>query len=193
MAGAPARKEAAAPEDYRFVVSRAEDAEFETDGLREEFIYRDLGVADGTQGHIHAHIIKAKHLEGGHNGLHKHVVDWQFAMVLKGWVSFFYEDYGLFKYEQGDSVLVPHFDSFPAIFRGAAQHHARTARVLARPGTPGDDLAGGLRHGPRRWPGHGHARTEAADPKPDQGVIRILPARPPRSAWSRAAPMLSNG
>ncbi len=107
MAGAPARKDAAAPEDYGFVVSRAEDAEFETDGLREEFVYRDLGVADGTHGHIHAHIIKAKHLEGGHNGLHKHVVDWQFAMVLKGWVSFFYEDYGLFKYEQGDSVLVP--------------------------------------------------------------------------------------
>ena len=105
MAGNPATK--TAPEDYVFTVSRAAGAEFETDGLREEFVYRDLGVADGTHGDIHAHIIKARHLDGGHNGLHQHLVDWQFAMVLKGWVSFFYEDHGLYKYEAGDSVLVP--------------------------------------------------------------------------------------
>jgi len=88
-------------------ISRAAGAEYETDGLREEFVYRDLGVADATGGGVHAHIIKAKHLEGGHNGLHKHIVDFQFAMVLKGWVSFYYEGLGEVRYETGDAVTVP--------------------------------------------------------------------------------------
>ena len=92
---------------YRFTVSRAEGAEYETDGLRKEFAYRDLGVSHATGGDIHAHIIKAQHLQGGHNGLHRHVVDFQFAMVLKGWVSFFYADQGELRYEQGDAVTIP--------------------------------------------------------------------------------------
>ena len=92
---------------YQFVVSRSKGAEYETDGLREEFVYRDLGLADASNGDFHAHIIKAKHLHGGHNGLHRHVVGLQFAMVLKGWVSFYYEDQGEIRYEQGDAVTIP--------------------------------------------------------------------------------------
>ena len=95
------------PEEYQFVVSRSEGAEYETDGLREEFVYRDLGLADASHGDFHAHIIKAKHLNGGHNGLHRHLVGLQFAMVLKGWVSFYYEKHGEFRYEQGDAVTIP--------------------------------------------------------------------------------------
>lgn len=107
MAGQAARKQEIGPEDYQFVVNRAEDAEYVTDGLREEFVYRDLEVADATGGQLHAHIIRAKHLEGGHNGMHRHIVDWQFAMILKGWVSFYYEPHGLIRYEAGDSLFVP--------------------------------------------------------------------------------------
>lgn len=92
---------------YQFVVSRSKGSEYETDGLREEFAYRDLGLADATHGDFHAHIIKAKHLNGGHNGLHRHLVGLQFAMVLKGWVSFFYADQGEIRYEQGDAVTIP--------------------------------------------------------------------------------------
>ena len=91
----------------RFVVNHAQGAVYETDGLREEFVYRDLGVADATGGTVHAHVIRARHLEGGHNGMHRHVVDWQFAMVLKGWVTFFYEDHGLIRYDAGDAVTIP--------------------------------------------------------------------------------------
>lgn len=94
-------------EGYQFVVSRSEGAEFETDGLREEFAYRDLGLADASHGDFHAHIIKAKHLNGGHNGLHRHLVGLQFAMVLKGWVSFYYAEHGEIRYEQGDAVTIP--------------------------------------------------------------------------------------
>lgn len=100
----PATKES---RSYRFVVGRAKGAEFETDGLREEFVYRDLGLADATHGDFHAHIIKAKHLNGGHNGLHRHFIDLQFLMVLKGWVSFAYPDQGEIRYERGDAVTVP--------------------------------------------------------------------------------------
>ena len=49
---------------YRFVVSRSKGSKYETDGLRQEFVYRDLGLADATHGKFHAHIIKAKHLDG---------------------------------------------------------------------------------------------------------------------------------
>lgn len=97
----------AAPESYRLTVSRADDAAFETDGLREEFVYRDLGAADATGGDFHAHVIKAKHLRGGHNGLHRHAVEFQFAMVLEGWVSFFYAGRGEIVYRKGDAVTVP--------------------------------------------------------------------------------------
>jgi len=100
---APAR----ASRNYRFVVNRSKGAEYETDGLREEFVYRDLGLADATHGDFHAHIIKAKHLEGGHNGLHRHDIDLQFLMVLKGWVSFAYVEQGEIRYEQGDTVTIP--------------------------------------------------------------------------------------
>ena len=94
-------------EKYRFVIGRSKGAEFETDGLREEFVYRDLGLADATHGEFHAHVIKAKHLNGGHNGLHRHAIGLQFLMVLKGWVSFRYVDQGVVRYEQGDAVTVP--------------------------------------------------------------------------------------
>jgi len=104
---AAAARQTPGDKDYDFTVSRAEGADYETDGLREEFTYRDLGVADATGGDIHAHITKAKHLNGGHNGLHRHVVDFQFAMVLEGWVSFFYKDHGEITYRKGDTVTVP--------------------------------------------------------------------------------------
>lgn len=94
-------------EQYRFVIGRSRDAQFETDGLREEFVYRDLGLADATHGEFHAHVIKAKHLDGGHNGLHRHAIGLQFLMVLKGWVSFRYVDQGVVRYEKGDAVTVP--------------------------------------------------------------------------------------
>ena len=98
---------ARASREYQFVVGRAKDSEFETDGLREEFAYRDLGLADATHGEFHAHIIKAKHLNGGHNGLHRHHIDLQFLLVLKGWVSFRYVEQGEIRYEQGDAVTIP--------------------------------------------------------------------------------------
>jgi quercetin dioxygenase-like cupin family protein len=107
MSASTAAKRTGEIEACRFTVSRADGAEYETDGLREEFMYRDLGVAEATGGNVHAHIIRAKHLHGGHNGLHRHVVGFQFALVLQGWVSFFYEDHGEIVYRKGDAVTVP--------------------------------------------------------------------------------------
>lgn len=91
----------------RLAVSRADGAAYETDGLREEFVYRDLGAAGATGGAAHAHIIKAKRPDGGRNGMHRHIVGFQFALVLEGWVSFFYEGHGEIVYRKGDAVTVP--------------------------------------------------------------------------------------
>lgn len=76
---------------YRFVVTRAKGAQYDTDGLREEFVYRDLGVTDAT---------------GGHNGLYRHVVEFQFTLVLEGWVSVYYESHGEIVYRKGDAVTI---------------------------------------------------------------------------------------
>ena len=50
MMTADAAQKTPSGKDYEFTVSRAEGAEYETDGLREEFVYRDLGVADASAG-----------------------------------------------------------------------------------------------------------------------------------------------
>src|SRR3546814_20007449 len=43
----------------KFVHAVADGAAFETDGLREFFQYRDLGIKDATDGRYHAHVIRA--------------------------------------------------------------------------------------------------------------------------------------
>src|SRR3546814_19497413 len=43
----------------KFVHAVADGAAFETDGLREFFQYRALGIKDATDGRYHAHVIRA--------------------------------------------------------------------------------------------------------------------------------------
>ena len=80
------------------------DANFSS-GLRGFFEYRDLGIADATEGKVNAHVIKAVsgHEKDG-SGLHFHILDFQMVYILKGWVIFKYENEGEFKLKEGDCV-----------------------------------------------------------------------------------------
>jgi len=90
----------------RTTVSRAEGAVFDA-GLRAFFAYRDLGVRDATAGAFAAHVIRAVPGEGPKPQWHTHALGFQLVMVLRGWVSFEYEDIGEVTLRAGDTVLQP--------------------------------------------------------------------------------------
>jgi mannose-6-phosphate isomerase-like protein (cupin superfamily) len=70
------------------------DTEFKGGGLRDFFLYRDLGVADATGGQVICHLVKANAEmppEDG-TGWHRHDCDFQIVIMTKGWARFMYED-----------------------------------------------------------------------------------------------------
>ena len=70
------------------------DTEFKGGGLRDFFLYRDLGIADATSGQVICHLVKANPdlpPEEG-TGWHKHECDFQIVIMTKGWARFMYED-----------------------------------------------------------------------------------------------------
>src|SRR6266404_5350954 len=70
------------------------DTEFTGGGLRDFFLYRDLGIADATDGQVICHLVKANPEmppEDG-TGWHRHECDFQIVIMTKGWARFMYED-----------------------------------------------------------------------------------------------------
>ena len=70
------------------------DTEFTGGGLRDFFLYRDLGIADATGGQVICHLVKANAdmpPEDG-TGWHKHECNFQIVIMMKGWARFMYED-----------------------------------------------------------------------------------------------------
>ena len=70
------------------------DTRFKGEGLRDFFLYRDLGVADATNGKVIAHLVKASEIppESGGTGWHRHEAEFQIVIMTKGWAKFMYED-----------------------------------------------------------------------------------------------------
>ena len=48
---------------------KPDDTHFKTDGLRDFFLYRDLGIAEATHGKVIAHLVKAKYGTRKRHGL----------------------------------------------------------------------------------------------------------------------------
>ena len=70
------------------------DTPWRTDGLRDFFLYRDLGMMGATGGRVIAQLVKAntdRPPEAG-TGWHKHIADWHMVLMTKGWAKFMYED-----------------------------------------------------------------------------------------------------
>ncbi|SHL64855.1 hypothetical protein SAMN05444159_6442 [Bradyrhizobium lablabi] len=93
----------------RIAISHYRDEDFKADGLRAYAKYRDLGIADATNGLARAHVIR---LIGPCNPaevskLHFHDVDFQMVYVLKGWVKTYIEGHGETLMKEGTSWTQP--------------------------------------------------------------------------------------
>lgn len=91
--------------DWKFTHNQAADATW-TEGLREIFEYRDLGIKDGTNGDYIAHIVKANGKKQSDEVQHWHLHEctFQFVYVLNGWATFEYEDEGVKTIRKGDCI-----------------------------------------------------------------------------------------
>jgi quercetin dioxygenase-like cupin family protein len=79
-------------QDTCFSHIKAGDTPYTSDGLRNFFVYRDLGVAKATNGKVIAHLVKANMPPTDGTGWHHHVADFQIVLMLKGWAKFMYDD-----------------------------------------------------------------------------------------------------
>jgi hypothetical protein len=72
----------------RFVVSHQREADF-AEGLRRYAKYRDLGIAEATNGLVRAHVIRfVPPCDPNEvSKRHFHDVDFQMVYVLKGWIK----------------------------------------------------------------------------------------------------------
>ncbi len=76
----------------RFSHVKPGDTDYVSGGLRDFFRYRDLGVAEATQGRVIAHLVKAHQAPEAGTGWHRHEADFQIVIMLKGWARFMYEE-----------------------------------------------------------------------------------------------------
>jgi quercetin dioxygenase-like cupin family protein len=68
------------------------DTAFITGGLRDFFVYRDLGIAKATGGKVVAQLVKANAQPEAGTGWHIHEAQFHIVYMLKGWARFMYED-----------------------------------------------------------------------------------------------------
>ena len=71
---------------------KPDDTQFRMDGLRDFFIYRDLGVAEATAGKVIAQLVRANNAPEKGTGWHRHEADFHIVLMIKGWAKFMYED-----------------------------------------------------------------------------------------------------
>jgi quercetin dioxygenase-like cupin family protein len=90
-----------------FTVSHADDGKFEGQGLRAFFEYRQLGIAEATQGKFGAHVIRAVPGRHAQAAWHTHDLDFQMVYVTRGWVVFEYEGQGEVILRAGSCTLQP--------------------------------------------------------------------------------------
>lgn len=81
---------AQSPTDFSHV--RPRDTAFVDQGLRDFFLYRDLGIAEATHGKVLVQLVKANLAPEQGTGWHRHVADFHIVLMLKGWARFMYED-----------------------------------------------------------------------------------------------------
>lgn len=71
---------------------RPQDGVFTLGGLRDFFVYRDLGIAEATKGQVIAQLVRANAKPEAGTGWHVHGAQFHIVYMLKGWARFMYED-----------------------------------------------------------------------------------------------------
>ncbi|WP_317055114.1 cupin domain-containing protein [Roseovarius rhodophyticola] len=90
-----------------FTIAHADDGAFVGAGLRAFFEYRQLGIAEATQGKFGAHVIRAVPGMESPAEWHSHDLEFQMVYVTRGWVVFEYEGEGEHILREGSCVLQP--------------------------------------------------------------------------------------
>jgi quercetin dioxygenase-like cupin family protein len=78
--------------DTQFSHVRPDDTPFLPEGLRDFFLYRDLGIKDATGGRVLAQLVRAGAAPEEGTGWHLHEAQFHIVYMLKGWARFMYED-----------------------------------------------------------------------------------------------------
>lgn len=79
------------------------DTAWRTDGLRDFFQYKDLGITEATHGRVIAQLVRANMAPEKGTGWHVHDAQFHIVMMTKGWAKFMYED-KITLVEAGDCV-----------------------------------------------------------------------------------------
>ena len=121
----------------KFSHVKPDDTEFKGGGLRDFFLYRDLGIAGATGGQVICHLVKANPdmpPEDG-TGWHKHECDFQIVIMTKGWARFMYEDKPTLV-QAGDVVHQrPGIVHYPFDYSLTWSTSKSSARRISRPST----------------------------------------------------------
>jgi quercetin dioxygenase-like cupin family protein len=80
------------PEATTFAHVKPADTPFRGDGLRDFFLYRDLGIAEATKGKVLAQLVIAHNAPEKGTGWHRHEAEFHIVIMLRGWAKFMYED-----------------------------------------------------------------------------------------------------
>lgn len=97
------------PTDQKLVICHATgDEDFHNNGLRDFALYRDLGLAEATNGRYQADLVR---LIGPCTDevrqRHYHDLDFHMAYVIKGWLKVEFEGYGVVTLKEGSLVMLP--------------------------------------------------------------------------------------
>jgi uncharacterized RmlC-like cupin family protein len=66
------------------------DTKFVSEGLRDFFLHRDLGIAEATSGKVIAQQVKAKFAPEDCTGWHHHVAVFHIVYMFEGWARLMY-------------------------------------------------------------------------------------------------------
>ena len=68
------------------------DTAWRGEGLRDFFLYKDLGIEAATAGRVIAHLVKANTAPERGTGWHRHEAEFHIVYMIKGWARFMYDD-----------------------------------------------------------------------------------------------------
>ena len=83
--------ETAAATSTTFSHVKPGDTSWRIDGLRDFFLYKDLGIEKATNGRVIAQLVKANMAPEKGTGWHRHEAEFHMVLMLKGWAKFMYE------------------------------------------------------------------------------------------------------
>ena len=76
----------------RFSHHKPADSAWRGEGLRDFFLYKDLGIEQATAGRVIAQLVKANSAPEKGTGWHRHEAQFHIVYMTKGWARFMYGD-----------------------------------------------------------------------------------------------------